>query len=89
MSKHTEHIAFFIRQKLQLPALYVRAAALLLLALLLLRHRAAAAADLQQTGRPPGEQLENIGEQEQLPAYPGKEGLSDPPHLPQAGGRRP
>lgn len=39
MSKHTEHIAFFIRQKLQLPALYVRAAALLLLALLLLRHR--------------------------------------------------
>lgn len=44
MSKHTEHIAFFIRQKLQLPALYVRAAALLLLALLLLRHRTAAAA---------------------------------------------
>ena len=39
MSKHTEHIAFFIRQKLQLPALYIRAAALLLLALLLLRHR--------------------------------------------------
>lgn len=26
MSKHTEHIAFFIRQKLQLPALYVCAA---------------------------------------------------------------
>ena len=44
MSKHTEHIAFFIRQKLQLPALYVRAAALLLLTLLLLRHRTAAAA---------------------------------------------
>ena len=44
MSKHTEHIDFFIRQKLQLPALYVRAAALLLLALLLLRHRTAAAA---------------------------------------------
>ena len=44
MSKHTEHIAFFIRQKLQLPALYVRAAALLLLALLLLRHRTAAVA---------------------------------------------
>ena len=44
MSKHTEHIAFFIRQKLQLPALYIRAAALLLLALLLLRHRTAAAA---------------------------------------------
>ena len=44
MSKHTEHIAFSIRQKLQLPALYVRAAALLLLALLLLRHRTAAAA---------------------------------------------
>lgn len=44
MSKHTEHIAFFIRQKLQLPALYVRAAALLLLAMLLLRHRTAAAA---------------------------------------------
>ena len=44
MSKHTEHIAFFIRQKLQLPALYVRAAALLLLALLLPRHRTAAAA---------------------------------------------
>ena len=44
MSKHTEHIAFFIRQKLQFPALYVRAAALLLLALLLLRHRTAAAA---------------------------------------------
>ena len=43
MPKHTEHIAFFIRQKLQLPALYVRAAALLLLALLLLRHRTAAA----------------------------------------------
>lgn len=35
MSKHTERIVFFIRQKLQLPALYVRAAALLLLALLL------------------------------------------------------
>ena len=44
MSKHTEHIAFFIRQKLQLPALYVRATAILLLALLLLRHRTAAAA---------------------------------------------
>ena len=44
MSKHTEHIAFFIRQKLRLPALYVRAAALLLLALLLLRHRTDAAA---------------------------------------------
>ena len=44
MSKHTEHIAFFNRHKLQLPALYVRAAALLLLALLLLRHRTAAAA---------------------------------------------
>ena len=44
MSKHTEHIAFFIRQKLQLQALYVRAAALLLLALLLLRHRTAAVA---------------------------------------------
>ena len=44
MSKHTERIVFFIRQKLQLPALYVRAAALLLLALLLLRHRTAAAA---------------------------------------------
>ena len=44
MSKHTEFIAFFIRQKLQLPALYIRTAALLLLALLLLRHRTAAAA---------------------------------------------
>lgn len=44
MPKHREHIAFFVRQKLQLPVLYVRAAALLLLALLLLRHRTAAAA---------------------------------------------
>ena len=52
-------------------------------------HRAAAAADLQQAGRPPREQLEDVGEQEQLPAYPGKEGLSDPPHLPQAGGSPP
>jgi hypothetical protein len=52
-------------------------------------HSAAAAADLQQTGRPSGEQLEDIGEQEQLPSYPGEEGLSDPPHLPHAGGRRP
>ncbi len=42
MSKHTEFIAFFIRQKLQLPALYIRTAALLLLALLLLRHRISA-----------------------------------------------
>ena len=56
MSKHTEHIAFFIRQKLQLPALYVRAAALLLLALLLLRHRTAAAAG--GTGGKP--QAENV-----------------------------
>ena len=52
-------------------------------------HRAAAAADLQQAGRPPGEQLENIGEQEQLPAYPGEEGFSDPPHLPRVDGRPP
>ena len=52
-------------------------------------HRAAAAADLQQAGRPSGEQLENIGQQEELPAHPGEEGLSDPPHLPRTGGRPP